>query len=49
MFLASDPTLWALFSLALALCVAAAIGFVGAAQQGPSLPVALAADRKSVV
>ena len=43
MFLASDPTLWALFSLALALCVAAAIGFVGAAQQGPSLPVALAA------
>ena len=43
MFLASDPTLWALWSLALALCVTAAIGFVGAAQQGPSLPVALAA------
>jgi diguanylate cyclase (GGDEF)-like protein len=42
-FLASDPTLWALWSLALALCVAAAIGFVGGAQQGPSLPVALAA------
>jgi len=42
-FLASDPTLWALWSLALALCATAAIGFVGAAQQGPSLPVALAA------
>ena len=30
-FLASDPTLWALWSLALALCATAAIGFVGAA------------------
>lgn len=41
--LATDPTLWALWSLALGLCVAAAIGFVGGAQQGPSPPVALAA------
>jgi diguanylate cyclase (GGDEF)-like protein len=41
--LVMDPTQWALWSLALGLCVAASIGFVGAAQQGPGLPVALAA------